>query len=78
MDNTQLNICVLPQEASAFAVETVATADTIDPLVFAPWTLGSVLLTYASTVQPHLLFHHSKSIPEVNDSQPTHSSLPQS
>lgn len=78
MDNMHLKICMLPQEVSAFDVETVAAAETINPLMFAPWALVSLLFTYAGTVQPHLLFHHGKSIPEVSNSQPTHSSPPQS
>lgn len=78
MDNMHLKVCMLPQEVSTFAVETMAVADTISPLMFAQWALVSLLLTYVGTVQPHLLFHHGKSIPEVNNSQPTHSSPPQS
>lgn len=63
IDNTHLKICMLPQEVSTFAIETMAVADTVYPLMFAPRALFTLLLKYAGTVQPHLLFHHGKSKP---------------
>lgn len=77
MDNAHLTISMLPREVGTFAVEAVAAADTINPLMFAPWAPVSLFLAYAGTVQPHLLFHHGKSIPEVNSSQLTPRSPPQ-